>query len=248
MNAAAGLDRVDLWVVKFSDLDPATRYRCEELLSVEEVVRLRRFRRPAAADQYLLGRALVRSTLSRYAAVRPGVWRFGRSPLGRPFVDQPGDARHLCFNLSHTEGLVAMAVGLETQIGLDVENRSRIRCVEGLAQHCLSAQERLVMTQLVHEADVLDRFLRIWTLKEAYVKARGVGLTVSLGSFGFRFDNGTPQLQCLPECGDTPEGWQFLEHLALPDHRLALAFRGSARSKVQCRVHWIGVSDLGGEA
>src|SRR5205807_3952580 len=133
--------------------------------------------------------------LSRYADVSPGGWRFVRSALGKPEVRLPpltlpspprgGEgkggwgSRSLCFNLTHTRGLAACAVTWDREVGVDAEDwqRQGRELSEGLIRYCLSPEERACLKGLP-PAERKRGFFDYWTLKEAYIKARGLGLSL----------------------------------------------------------------------
>ncbi|TDN21358.1 4-phosphopantetheinyl transferase, partial [Lactobacillus crispatus] len=104
-----------------------------QLLSEPERAKWKRFVAEDAQLQYLVSRALVRATLSRYAEVPEHVWGFEANRYGRPRVAQPQAARNILFNLSNTTGLVVCAVAKDCEIGIDVENIKRVLDIDALA-------------------------------------------------------------------------------------------------------------------
>ena len=96
------------------------------LLTADEHERMARFVFERDRRAFLLTRALVRTTLSRYAAVAPADWRFIANVHGRPeILDRPEGVPDLRFNISHTDGLIACAVTIGREVGVDVENIGR---------------------------------------------------------------------------------------------------------------------------
>ncbi|MGY2288354.1 4'-phosphopantetheinyl transferase family protein [Pseudomonas sp. SDO528_S397] len=151
-------------------------------LCAEEVERMGRFVFERHRHQYLVTRALLRSTLSHYVpGVTPGQWRFTTNAWGKPCVVGPQVAP--AFNLSHTEGRVVLALTREDSVGVDVETRERSVDVD-LADRFFSADEVRYLYSLPRAAQA-SVFLNFWTLKEAYIKARGQGLSIALDSFSF---------------------------------------------------------------
>lgn len=180
-------------------------------------------------------RALLRTTLSRYASVPPEAWRFVLNPHGRPEIDTPREARWLKFNLSHTNSLVACLVARERAIGVDVEDRDRRGRLLDVAERFFSPSEAATLRRLP-ENEQLDRFFLYWTLKESYIKARGMGLAIPLAQFSFdigpsitvRFD---------PRLGDDPQSWQFTALSVGRRHQLAAAFRRAPGESVRLVLH-----------
>lgn len=192
-------------------------------LTADERTRMDRFVREVDRHTFAIARALVRTTLSAYGPTAPSDWRFETNSHGCPFV-VPAQAGHprLLFNLSHTTGLVALAVTRGHDIGIDVERADRpIR--EQIAERHFAAQEVADLRALPLEAQ--DRgFFEYWTLKEAYIKARGMGLAIPLGDFAFILrPPAVPVIRFVEGFDDRPERWQFWQTWPTPDHRLSLA-------------------------
>ena len=209
-HSVAGPAAVDIWLLPLSDKGPtdAERADCIGLMDAEECARAARFALPAARDQYLQARALVRLVLGRHAGVAPRALRFAATRWGRPLVVGPDAARALRFSLSHTAGLMALAVSEQLEIGVDVEDSARSVDIEALGQSFFAPPERQRL--LAAPAGAARRALgfELWTLKEAYAKAQGRGLAHGLGHFAVEpgppgeprllHDLGTPPLPAAP--------------------------------------------------
>lgn len=134
----------------------------------------------------LLRRLLSALATSHGAPVRPTDWRFGRSAFGKPYLlpgQWPGP---LELNLSHTRGLVAVAVRAGAAVGVDVEcNRRVLHDGAALARHCYTKAERqwLDWAGPPGSAGWTQRFFQLWTAKEACIKGLGQGLSRELQSF-----------------------------------------------------------------
>lgn len=198
---------------------------CAGLLSPDEAARGERYLLPKSRLEHLVARALVRTTLSRYADVAPRDWFFRQNQHGRPDVDGPAGAPPLRFNLSHTDGLVACAVVLERELGVDVEDAGRKRSTVEIADRFFAPSEVAALHALP-EALQRERFFAYWTLKEAYIKARGMGLAIPLRHFAFELDRG-PEVRIgfEPELEDDPETWQFQRARPTERHHAAIAVR-----------------------
>ncbi len=199
--------------------------RCCRLLAPDEYARMARFMFERDRRQYLLTRALVRTMLSRYAPVLPTEWRFGTNQHGRPeILNRPPGVRDLRFNLSHTEGLIACAVTVAREVGVDVEYVGRL-LVYDVADRFFAPREAAALRALP-AADQPLMFFDFWTLKESYIKARGLGLAMPLADFAFRLDPpGAPVISFESTLDDDPAAWQFVQSWPSPMHRLALAVR-----------------------
>ena len=243
------LDRgaVHVWYAQTERLCTATLlHDCVLLLPRTELDRWRRLRTWRGRREYLLTRELVRTTLSRYAAVDPRAWRFTANRHGRPEIEGPRCDVPLRFNVSHTPGLIVCAVARDREVGADVEAWDRPRTAVALADRFFSASEAAAVRAL--PPDVRDPlFVRLWTLKEAYVKARGLGLPVALhdvsftiegaGAVGVRFDDAV---------ADDPRAWQFALLAPTARHCVAVAARrdhGAGALAIELKKATIGATD-----
>jgi 4'-phosphopantetheinyl transferase len=188
------------------------------LLDASEKAYADRFRVAADRNAYIAAHALLRTMLSRYARIAPTEWRFVTAQGGKPLLD-PAQAPGLHFSLSHTRGLAACAVGRSHALGLDAEAWQERVPIE-LAKRYFAAAEVRLLADLAPEKRP-SAFYRLWTLKEAYIKATGQGLAAALNSFAFSLDPTGPRLSA-PGCGTD---WQFAEFQPGPNHSLALAVR-----------------------
>ncbi len=196
------------------------------LLSDSERARCRRFRFEEDRVSFMVAHAMMRTALSRYAAAAsPGEWRFSTSGHGRPEIDQPPTHPRLRFNLSHTRGLAACAVTLEREVGVDVERIDRCVSSAALAERHFSAPENLVLSRLPPPG-AQAQFFNLWTLKEAYAKARGLGLQLPLDVASFQVVPGLPPVVSFgPDHDDDARAWQFGLLEPRPGYRLAVAAR-----------------------
>ena len=164
----------------FTDVSELTRYRA--LLSDDEREKTDRYRFARDRHTCLVTRTLVRVTLSRYCDVAPAQWRFRAGAYGRPEIVGPNSS--LCFNLSHTRGLIVCLVSRGREVGVDVESLDRGHRWLELAERFFAPREAAALRR-VPPGDRASRFLEYWTLKEAYIKARGLGLKIPLNGFWF---------------------------------------------------------------
>ena len=234
--AALTAGRIDVWLAAPRTLEAEEEQRALGLLSDDERLRWRRFARQASRDQYLAAHVVLRKALSRYVDAPANAWRFGANAYGRPHVLEPSGAP-LDFNLSHTEGLVAVAVSGARDIGVDVENVSRDADLEQLAA-AFFAKAEAEAVELANAADKRETFFALWTLKEAYIKARGMGLSLGLDGYAFDISADAPAIAFDDRCTDDPGRWRFWRFRPTPLHALALA----APSHVEeARIIWTDV-------
>jgi 4'-phosphopantetheinyl transferase len=223
---APGVHEVHIWYVFTERLtDPVLLAAYQGLLAPEEQARHQRFHFARDRHLFLVARALVRTTLSRYAAVPPEVWGFTPNRYGRPEISAPVGAPPLRFNLSHTSGLVACAVAWDREVGVDVEDVGRPGSHVHLARRFFAPSEAEHVESLSAEHQE-ERFFDFWTLKEAYIKARGMGLALPLADFAFRLEPAqSVRISFTGTIADDPTTWQFAQFRPSERHKLAVAVR-----------------------
>lgn len=229
---------LQLWCAFPDDLlDSAAAEACAELLSEEERTRWQRFRPERSRREYLATHALARSALSTYRPVAPRDWRFVTNAYGKP---SPAPECGLRFNLSNSIGLAVCLVvdaPLEAgsaEVGVDVEARTRADEIAEVEYKVFSAAE-LAQLDALPETERPDRYLSLWTLKEAYIKARGMGMALPLGEISLLFDNaGNPRLEVADGVDEDASRWRF-RWLDYAGHRIAMAWEGAAERGLELR-------------
>ena len=204
------------------------------LLSDEERARRERFRFERDRHLYLVAHALVRDRLSALTGLPPRALQFESGEHGKPELVSPGAATGVRFNLSHTHGLVACAVGLHDDLGVDVEHRDRTVELEQVARSVYSPAELEGLLALEGRARRV-RFFQLWTLKEAYIKAVGQGLSMPLKQITLSV--GGPEISLDLSQSDLGDGADWCLTLAEPgaDHQLAVAVRSRSAGPPQLR-------------
>jgi 4'-phosphopantetheinyl transferase len=216
-------------------LPPARVRAYERWLTPDEDARYRRFHFEKHRHLFLLTRALVRTTLSRYADVAPGDWRFTTNAHGKPSVSGPSSLPGLSFNLSNTEGLVVCLVAAGIDVGVDVENTERTGETVSIAEHFFAPSEVAALRALPRDLQ-RERFFAYWTLKESYIKARGLGLAIPLDQFAFVLEPQRIGIEFDVRLGDDPSSWQFARLDPGAPYALALAARRGAAPDLGVRV------------
>jgi len=201
-------DVADLWFLESGALEePAAANPWLARLEPHERRRHDALRSPAARRDFLATRALARTALAHYSGQPAERLRFGTDPLRRPEVISPA-LPDLSFNLANTSGLAAGLFASGHEVGVDVELVAPIAAAE-IAARFFSLREAAEVAAL-EEAARLSRFYELWTLREAYLKARGVGLTLPLEQLAFQpTASGEADAQFGPAIGDDPARWQF---------------------------------------
>ncbi|SHN69358.1 4'-phosphopantetheinyl transferase [Paenibacillus sp. ov031] len=136
-----------------------------------------RFVHQADAYRSVLGEVLTRVALSKLTGLRPGELSFTRNKYGKPSLSHHADVQ---FNVSHSGDWIALISGGEADLGVDVEKIAPIDMK--IAERFFSLTESGFLTAEPAEMQ-LETFYRLWTLKESYIKAVGMGLSMPLDSF-----------------------------------------------------------------
>ncbi|MBM3781430.1 MAG: 4'-phosphopantetheinyl transferase superfamily protein [Acidobacteria bacterium] len=209
------------------------------VLSAQENVREQRYRMPGDRERFVVGRGLARHLLGQALALSPSAVAFALEPHGRPTLAS-GHRRDLGFTVSHTPGLVAVAISATRELGIDVEDTARV-ITQDIPNRFFAPDEVRELHAQPPDRQV-SVFFDFWTLKEAYIKARGLGLSIPLDQFSFHLDPHQPPVLTLdPRQPDTAAHWQFFLASPTARHRLALAVRGHRVKTQSLRLWWFGV-------
>ena len=234
---------IHVWLAAESLVDdPATADRLHALLTDEERRRLLEFRAAAPRRLHLVARAVQRTALSRLVpAVKSADWRFERGATGRPALA----AAHrlpVDFNIAHTQGMVVMATGRDVRLGIDVERLERRRSLD-IARRYFSPPEIAALDALPVDAQA-RRFVELWTLKEAYLKAVGSGIAGGLGSM--TFDWSADGIRFERASDPDAASWRFRQWSSDEDFLVALAWRAPAGPAARVTVRRLVAEDFSG--
>ena len=233
-----------LWLARTDAMAARTIARAEQLLDADERRRLSTFISESERHHFLVGRALMRATLARYLPDGPSELCIERGRFGRPKLRLESGDPPLNFSQSQADGLCACLVTSGASCGVDVEriiDVSDLSRVTGLA---FAASEQRVMAGLSAEQR-RERFFSFWTLKEAYTKARGTGLSFQLDRAAFDIDGATARLRDEPDLNDSPGDWQFHLQTLEPDLSLSVALRRGAAPDLRVVTRWTQLGSVG---
>jgi len=204
------------------------------VLSQDELHRLHQFRFQMDRARYLAAHALLRIAVSRSIGMPARSLRFKTNEHGKPSLDHPIGVQ---FNLSHTRHLAACVISHRGEIGLDVEGFDRSQEIAEVGSEVFSATELAELATLSGvQRDV--RRTQLWTLKEAYVKALGVGLSIPTNEISFSYDTAQQIHARISRALDAQPGrWRFclLEH---EKHSVCLVVENADESPVSmCTIY-----------
>ena len=227
-----------LWTARTDDLgDIKTLSNLEAILSANEKKETRRFRRDRDRHQFLLARGLLRLALSEHLPVSPADWRFARDQNHKPFIIAPKSSSAVNFSLSHTNGLIACLISLVADAALDVEKLEFHDDLALVAKQVLSAVELTALGKLSGQ-DWTKRFFDYWTLKEAYAKAKGLGLRLALSDIGFEIEaDNAIRAHLSSRSDDDSSAWVFWCHHLSSHHTISVAAKAEidVRYEIICR-------------
>ena len=215
-----------------------------ELLTPDEAARADRFRFDRDRSSFVVRRGVLRLLLGRYleanrsgaqsavscpapggggAIQRAFILPFDVNAYGRPLMPAGATGCNLCFSVSHSRDLALLAFAWDRQVGVDIEAVRSDVDVVGVAARFFSERERRALLALPAEQQ-RDAFFACWSRKEAYIKARGMGLSLSLDTFDVSLSPGEPA-HLLATRDDLAEAarWSMLALDAGPDYAAALA-------------------------
>jgi 4'-phosphopantetheinyl transferase len=200
------------------------RYR--EFLAEDEIERADRFYFAKDRNRFAVARSVLRQLLGAYLNLDPRETRFVYGPQGKPDLAAPQSSSGLRFNLSHSGEIALLAVARNLELGVDVEQIRADFASGEIATRFFSPEECAKLATIpAHET--VDAFFNCWTRKEAYIKARGQGLSIPLDSFEVAFAPGEePALLQVKSGDDLASRWRF--HALHPGagYKAALAVEG----------------------
>jgi 4'-phosphopantetheinyl transferase len=245
-------DRIHLYMCRTHWVDdPSLLTRYQDLLDGGERERHARFRFDRDAKLFLISHALMRTALSDFANadIDPASWRFETNSYGKPEIAPHNGAPGMRFSLSHTHGFAVCAVTASEDIGVDAEAINRNTDVAALAPRILSPAEQ-IRFQLAAPDTRRSHFLSLWTLKEAFVKARGLGLNLPVEQLSFSMNHGAIKFGCATAAESSPQDWAFALMQPAAEHCLAVAVRSAGGAAPEVMPRWFVplVGDRTGEA
>ena len=225
---------VYLTLARCDQISSADAALCRDVMSDQEWARNQRYRFERDRHRDLVARGLLRMQLAQRLAVEPHQLNFAQGEHGKPElindhrITVPAD---LHFNLSHAGEWVVLAIASH-RVGVDIEFTPRNNDVMAIANRYFFGSE-IKELHGFPEAEQKLRFFDYWTLKEAYMKARGEGISLGLDNFGFSVADPKNIRIYMKAClNDSPSRWQFFCTTPEPDYRFALAINTQAPVKL----------------
>ncbi len=215
------------------DLPPETQAMVAGLLSPEERARAERFYFEADGRHFAAARGQLRQVLAAHTGLSPERVSLTADAHGKPHLTL--DPLPLHFNLAHSGAWALVVVARLWPVGVDLEKVRPDLERDAIAQRYFAPREAQRLSTLP-PADQLPAFFRCWTRKEAYVKARGAGLSLPLDEFEVSLEARLPHLLWVAGDDDEAAQWTLFEPLLPPDYFGAVAVRARAVELDDCGV------------
>jgi 4'-phosphopantetheinyl transferase len=216
-----GENEVHLWLAAVPDCISSLE-TLRKVLDAEERERAARFHFERDRERYIIARGVLRRLLSTYLGTSQ--FALTTNKFGKPFLQPPHNTLH--FNISHSRDLALFGFTRMGEIGADVECIRPDFATQEIANRFFAPDEAATLAQL-DESERAGAFFNCWTRKEAYIKARGIGLSLGLSTFAVTLKPGeTAALIRVDNEADAPMRWTMLNLDVGADYRAAAAFEG----------------------
>lgn len=226
LNLKLSSQEVHIWRV-YIDTDDSITKKLQLLLSTDERSKAERFRFEKDSTKYIVTRGTLRTILGRYLDKKPEDLKFSYNQYGKPALHSSDTNQSISFNVSHSHELALIAVTQNRDVGVDIEYVRTNLNYEEIAERFFSPTEKVVW-RLLPTSVKQEAFFNCWTRKEAYIKAKGMGLSIPLNEFDVSFKPGEPAA-LLNTTWDEQEAnrWSLTEITLAPDYIAALAVEAS---------------------
>jgi 4'-phosphopantetheinyl transferase len=181
-----------LWRISIDSLLPSLNH-LQKLLSIDEITRANRLIDVTRRQRFIITRASLRTILGQYLKVSPATVHFSYNQHGKPFLDSHPNS--LFFNLSHSEEKAVIAIATEKNVGIDLEKINYTLNYRSIADQYFTLKERLCLNRYP-KARKQRAFYRLWTQKEALLKAAGTGFHTT--DFGTDYANEKLTIRTFP--------------------------------------------------
>ena len=196
----------------------------ERLLAEDEIARSKRFKFALDRLRFIARRGILRQLVGQYTGGNPVEIIYRVNPYGKLSLI----GQSISFNLSHTQDRIVFAFTLEKAVGVDIEQVHPLPDFSRMVEYWFSSEERARLSALP-PALQLEAFFHVWTQKEAYIKARGEGLSLSLKDFSVSSDPNVPG-KLLSTRGATDDAplWKMINYIPDAGWRVAVCVHSEA--------------------
>lgn len=231
-NLLLGYEDIHVWRA-FLDLDVPYIQDLYATLSADEQERSARFHFQRDQNRFIVARGTLRAILGRYLNVHPRQLAFQYGPYGKPSLTSESSDGKLFFNLAHSQRLGLFAISYGREVGVDIEYVRNDLEDDKIAERFFSPREVATLKQVPPNRRK-EAFFNCWTRKEAYIKARGEGLSLPLEKFDVSLVPGEPAMLMNTQDDELEaKRWSLAELMPGPGYVAAIAVRGHGW-KLQC--------------
>jgi 4'-phosphopantetheinyl transferase len=218
-------ETIHIWCVDYNNaINSKQLEMCRKILNNDEIQKEKKFYFEHDRRRYLITRATLRNILSLYVPIKPDDWIFKTNQYGRPYINNVQHcAQTIYFNISHTKSLIIIGVTHSSPIGVDVENFNANRDITNISYYFTQNEQDFIRSLPAQQRQRI--FYDYWTLKESYIKARGMGLSIPLDSFSFALENHGLEFNAHPHLDDKPDNWRFWQLQIAPNYVAAICAR-----------------------
>ena len=218
-------DEIHIWSASIED----SLYRLdslEKVLSMDEVRRANCFYFKRDYNRYIVTHSILRIILGLYAKCSPDSLCFRFNEYGKPALMEWMNDSELCFNLSHSCDQILFAITSGHEVGVDIEHVRPFKSAAQIVERFFSEKEKEEFRKLPEQLKE-EAFFTCWTRKEAYIKARGQGMTLPLDHFSVLFLSGETTIS-LPEEHESEdkELWSIKSITTVAGYIAAIAIQG----------------------
>ncbi|SCW68378.1 4'-phosphopantetheinyl transferase [Rhizobium mongolense subsp. loessense] len=208
MRDGLSADVIDIWIWNLEEASTSQAPYLATPLTARELDTAARFVHERDRRRFVAGRSGLRRIVGSYLGIEPNRLNLSYNAYGKPRI-AASNGRMLHFNLSHCGGMAALAVSSCYQVGIDIEEVRPLK--EDNVSRFLSPKEEMSLAALP-AAEYRRAFYSVWTRKEAFVKAIGVGLSFPLDAFDVTVgDSPSPRLERLDADGNRPADWSLFD-------------------------------------
>lgn len=216
---------LQIWCASLN-ASPDELSRFSSLLSTDEKARAKKFYFERDSNRYTVGRGILRLLLGAYLEMEASRIEFAYGQHGKPAVEIIFQNRILQFNLSHSNDQAVYIFGWDRSVGIDIEHIRPLQDADDFAEQFYSARERDLITSLSGE-NKWATFFKIWTCKEAFLKANGKGLTLPLDHAEIHLhSDGSVTLTFTGEVAGQAARWHIETFEPVLDYQAAIAVAG----------------------
>lgn len=198
-------NEVHVWLISWSKLLIDEKKICEFLNSLE-IYKMKQFHFYSDQMRYAAGRAVLNELLPRYIDSSNKKLNIKRNKYGKPYLFVDGKQSDIKFNISHSGEKIGLIFSWNREVGIDIEEQKEIPdYYEIISQSFHSKEEELFLKS--EKKQEYEKFFNYWTLKEAYVKGLGYGLSKDLNSFYIKKKNDVNY--CVYDLTEESEQWSL---------------------------------------